>query len=80
MTLPDHMDGAALLARSIEQIRVAFVPGVAFHADGTGRNTIRLNFSLPDAEAIDTGMQRLGDLIKSEMNPIRKQPRKVASI
>jgi DNA-binding transcriptional MocR family regulator len=72
MTLPHHMDGATLLARSIEQIRVAFVPGAAFHADGTGRNTIRLNFSLPDAEAIDTGMRRLGGLIKSEMDHIRK--------
>ena len=72
MTLPDHMDGAALLARSIEQIRVAFVPGAAFHADGSGKNTIRLNFSLPDAEAIDTGMQRLGGLIKSEMDHVRK--------
>ena len=71
MTLPDHMDGAALLARSIEQIRVAFVPGAAFHADGTGRNTIRLNFSLPDAEAIDAGMQRLGGLIESEMERVR---------
>ncbi len=72
MTLPENMDGATLLARSIEQIRVAFVPGAAFHADGTGRNTIRLNFSLPDAEAIDTGMQRLGGLIKIEMQHIRK--------
>ncbi|CAN7398082.1 PLP-dependent aminotransferase family protein [Phyllobacterium sp. LjRoot231] len=72
ITLPGHMDGATLLARSIEKIRVAFVPGVAFHADGTGRNTIRLNFSLPDAQAIETGMSRLGELIKSEMDHIRK--------
>ncbi|MEP7455619.1 PLP-dependent aminotransferase family protein [Phyllobacterium sp. SB3] len=66
MTLPEHMDGAELLAKSIKEIQVAFVPGSAFHADGTGKNTIRLNYSLPDAEAIDTGMSRLGQLIKSQ--------------
>jgi DNA-binding transcriptional MocR family regulator len=74
MTLPAGMDGAALLARSIEQIRVAFVPGVAFHADGTGANTIRLNFSLPNAQAIETGMQRLGGLIGREMDRVGAQP------
>ncbi|EJM98117.1 PLP-dependent aminotransferase family protein [Phyllobacterium sp. YR531] len=67
MTLPEHMNGAELLAKSIKEIQVAFVPGGAFHADGTGKNTIRLNYSLPDAEAIDTGMSRLGKLIKLEM-------------
>jgi DNA-binding transcriptional MocR family regulator len=67
MTLPEHMDGAELLAKSIKEIQVAFVPGAAFHADGTGKNTIRLNYSLPDAHAIDTGMSRLGDLIRSEI-------------
>lgn len=67
LTLPEHMDGAKLLARSIEKIRVAFVPGSAFYADGTGKNTIRLNFSLPDAEAINTGMTRLGALIAEEI-------------
>ncbi|MCO4316471.1 PLP-dependent aminotransferase family protein [Phyllobacterium sp. 21LDTY02-6] len=67
LTLPEALDGAALLAQSIEEIRVAFVPGAAFHADGSGRNTIRLNFSLPGAEAIDTGMARLGELIGRQL-------------
>lgn len=73
LTLPSGMDGAQLLARSIEQIRVAFVPGSAFHADGSGRNTIRLNFSLPNAEIIETGMSRLGALIASEMKAGEKR-------
>jgi DNA-binding transcriptional MocR family regulator len=42
---------------------VAFVPGRAFHADGTGANTLRLSFSLADAAAIETGIGRLGKLI-----------------
>ncbi|MDQ0999231.1 DNA-binding transcriptional MocR family regulator [Phyllobacterium ifriqiyense] len=67
MTLPEHMDGADLLAKSIKEIQVAFVPGSAFFADGSGKNTIRLNYSLPNAEAIDTGMARLGTLIKNQL-------------
>jgi len=47
LTLPEGMDGADLLARSIDSARVAFVPGRAFFADGTGANTIRLSFPAP---------------------------------
>jgi DNA-binding transcriptional MocR family regulator len=63
VTLPEGMDGAALLARSIETERVAFVPGKAFHADGSGANTIRLSFSLADESAASEGIARLGRLI-----------------
>lgn len=63
VTLPEGMDGAALLARSIETEYVAFVPGQAFHADGSGANTIRLSFSLADENAAAEGMLRLGRLI-----------------
>ena len=45
ITLPDHMDGAELLAHSLRDARVAFVPGQAFFADGSGANTMRLNFT-----------------------------------
>ncbi|MDR6293975.1 DNA-binding transcriptional MocR family regulator [Inquilinus ginsengisoli] len=62
VTLPEGLDGAELLARAVEQ-GVAFVPGRAFHADGTGGNSLRLSFSLADAAAIETGIGRLGALI-----------------
>lgn len=65
LTLPEGMDGAALLARSIETEHVAFVPGQAFHADGSGANTIRLSFSLADETAANEGMARLGRLIRT---------------
>lgn len=65
ITLPEGMDGAALLARSLETERVAFVPGRAFFADGSGGNTIRLSFSRADDAAIDEGIKRLGRLIAS---------------
>jgi len=65
VTLPEGFDGAALLERSLETERVAFVPGAAFHPDGTGQRTIRLNFSSPDNNAIDEGIERLGRLLKA---------------
>ena len=63
VTLPEGMDGAALLERSLAQERVAFVPGAAFFPDGSGRNTIRLNFSSPTEAMIEDGLARLGRLI-----------------
>jgi len=65
LTLPEGRDAAALLARSLETEKVAFVPGHAFFADGSGANTLRLNFSLHDKPRIDDGIARLGRLLRS---------------
>ena len=65
MTLPAHIDGAELLKRAIEQENIAFVPGSAFFADRSGKNTIRLNFSLSEPAMIEEGVMRLGRLLKS---------------
>jgi DNA-binding transcriptional MocR family regulator len=64
VTLPEGFDGAALLARAVETARVAFVPGRAFFADGSGANTIRLNFSMPPLDRIDDGIARLAGVIR----------------
>jgi DNA-binding transcriptional MocR family regulator len=63
VALPQGMDGAALLVRALEEENVAFVPGSAFYADGSGKNTIRLNFSSPNEAQIDEGLKRLGRLL-----------------
>ena len=63
VTLPDRMNGADLLAQSLKSVRVAFVPGSAFYADGSGTNTRRLSFSRADAPTIAEGIKRLGALI-----------------
>ena len=63
VTLPDRMNGADLLAQSLKSERVAFVPGSAFYADGSGTNTLRLSFSRADAPTIAEGIKRLGALI-----------------
>ena len=65
VTLPEAIDGAALLARAIAEERVAFVPGAAFFATDVKRNTIRLNFSSPNEAQINEGIRRLARLIRN---------------
>ncbi len=50
--LPEGVDGAALLARAIEEERVAFVPGAPFYAEVHKANAIRLSYSLPTLSLI----------------------------
>jgi len=47
-----------LFEKAIEQ-KVAFVPGMPFYTDGTGQDTLRLNFSNATEEVIDSGITRL---------------------
>ncbi|RVN77816.1 PLP-dependent aminotransferase family protein, partial [Sinorhizobium meliloti] len=47
--------------------KVAFVPGRAFFADGSGENTLRLSFSCANDRMIDEGIRRLGDLVRGEV-------------
>ena len=56
---------AEVLARAIATERVAFVPGGAFFADGSNRNTLRLSFSCAGPVQIDEGMARLGRVLRS---------------
>lgn len=63
VTLPEGIDTAALLQRSVDEIGVAFVPGAAFFPDGRGRNTLRLSFSLPTEATIEEGIARLARLV-----------------
>ncbi|MEO5760541.1 MAG: PLP-dependent aminotransferase family protein [Mesorhizobium sp.] len=64
VTLPEGTDATALLARAVKEARVAFVPGSAFYADGGGRNTLRLSFTLADRRAVTEGIPRLAALLK----------------
>lgn len=61
--LPKNMDSAAVLKKAIER-KVAFVPGGSFHPNGGGENTMRINFSYSNPEAIREGITRLGTLLK----------------
>jgi len=58
VTLPVWLDAAELFQRAIAE-NVAFVVGRAFHCDGSGHNTLRLNFSHPSVEQIQQAVERL---------------------
>ncbi len=70
VTLPEGMDGAELLARSVETEKVAFVPGQAFFADRSNANTLRLSFSCANEQMIDEGIKRLGRLIAGSVKAL----------
>lgn len=65
VALPEAMDGAILLQRAIAEAGVAFVPGGAFFTDGSGRNTLRLSYSLASEEQIRDGIAKLGAIIRA---------------
>jgi DNA-binding transcriptional MocR family regulator len=65
-TLPESIDAADILQAAIVQ-NIAFVPGAAFCADGSGRNTFRLNFSHATPKKIKEGIRRLGDVLHQAM-------------
>ena len=64
LELPAACDGGDLLQQALAEARIAFVPGRAFFADGSGHNTIRLNFSMNPPERIEQGVARLGRLVE----------------
>ncbi|MBT6313799.1 MAG: PLP-dependent aminotransferase family protein, partial [Alphaproteobacteria bacterium] len=60
---PKGLDARKLLDRAVMHDRVAFVPGQAFFADGSGAETMRLSFSLAEPAVIEEGVQRLARAI-----------------
>ncbi len=63
VTLPEGVSSVELFDLAIKE-KVAFVPGKAFYADGSGDNTLRLNYTNSTAGAIDVGIERLGNAIR----------------
>ena len=67
VTLPEGLSSMDLFELAINE-NVAFVPGQAFYVDGSGNNSLRLNFSNSNAEQIEEGIKRLGNAINELMN------------
>ena len=61
--LPEGIDAAEVLKVAVER-KVAFVPGAAFHQNGGGLNTMRINFSYSSPDNIREGVTRLGTTLK----------------
>jgi len=66
LTLPEYLDAEVLFDKAVTQ-NVAFVIGSAFHCDGSGKNTMRINFSYVSKEKNIEGVKRLAKVIKEEM-------------
>lgn len=62
VTLPEGCDTVALYDRALSA-GVAYVAGSFFYADGSHRNTIRLNFSFLATERMEAGVKLLASLL-----------------
>ena len=69
VTLPEGIDTEIMFLDAIKQ-KVAYVHGKAFHVDGGGGRSMRLNFSYATNEQIDEGMKRLGSVIEKKLNVV----------
>ena len=58
------MDTVALYDKALSA-GVAYVAGSFFYADGSHRNTMRLNFSFLDKERMEPGIELLSQVIRS---------------
>jgi len=69
VTLPEGIDTEIMFLEAIKQ-KVAYVHGKAFHVDGGGGQSMRLNFSYPTNEQIDIGIKRLGSVIEKTLKVV----------
>jgi len=60
----EGFDARELMDLALKKYKVAYVPGQGFHPDGTGANSMRLNYSYPTVEQIWEGVRRLSQMIK----------------
>lgn len=64
--LPAGMSADDMFQEAIKE-NVAYVIGSAFHCDGSGRNTMRLNFSYATPDEIEEGIKRLSTAVKKRL-------------
>lgn len=66
LTLPEGLNSKAMLPRAVTE-RVAYVPGTAFFADGTGHRHVRLSYCYPDPDRIREGVRRFAGVVQTEL-------------
>jgi 2-aminoadipate transaminase len=72
VTCPKSIDTAIMFQDAVRE-RVAYVVGHAFYPDGSGHNTMRLNFSHPTNDKIEEGVRRLGKVIREYLAPPKRE-------
>lgn len=66
LTLPPAISADRMLTRAIEA-GVVYVAGDAFFVNGKGQNTMRLSFSAPSHDRIQAGVNRLAQVVRTEL-------------
>lgn len=69
VTMPPDLDADIILTKAIEK-NVAFVAGSTFFCNGTGKNTMRINFSFSSHREIEEGVKRLSIVIREELKAL----------
>ncbi len=64
--LPEGIDTEEMFPRALEK-KVAYVIGSAFYVDGSGRNEMRLCYSVVTEEKIEEGIKRLSEVVREEL-------------
>ena len=64
-TVGDELDTKAMQPRALAH-KVAYVPGIGFYADGSGRQNMRLCFSSASPDRIREGIRRLASVVEEE--------------
>ena len=66
VSLPEQLDTTEMFQQAIKR-QVAYIPGGVFSVDGSTKNALRLNFSNVKPEAIEEGVARLADVIRTAL-------------
>ena len=66
LTMPEGFDAVRFYDRSLDA-GVAYVAGEFFHPDGSGKNTMRMNFSFMSEQKICEGVALLSRLLKETL-------------
>lgn len=66
LTLPEGFDAVKFYDKALDA-GVAYVAGEFFHPDGSGKNTMRMNFSFMSRERIPEGIKLLANLLSETL-------------
>lgn len=67
VTCPENFDTGKMLKDALD-VEVSYIPGASFNADGSGKNTMRLNFTANDIPHLQEGIKRLAKVFKMELS------------
>ena len=69
LTMPEGFEAVKFYDKALDA-GVAYVAGEFFHPDGSGKNTMRMNFSFMTKERMTEGVKILAELLAKEISPL----------